>query len=216
MEKCVLAVFPGVNCHNRTNNGDLWLWVCIWEAKDYWTILPVSRTAVDMNKVPLVIMLIWSYTSVTFYCFTQCYNMNISWDSSEESFPEAKDQERLIICLTILDVNSVLIGIYSPLFFWVFFFNVCTIFKVFIEFVTVMLLLFMFCFLFIFFAQEACGILARWPGFKHMPPALEGKVLPLVHQGSPSIAHCLMDRIWRKKELENGARMRTLESDCLT
>ena len=125
MEKCVLAVFPGVNCHNRTNNGDLWLWVCIWEAKDYWTILPVSRTAVDMNKVTLVIMLIWSYTSVTFYCFTQCYNMNISWDSSEESFPEAKDQERLIICLTILDVNSVLIRIYSPLFFWVFFFLMC-------------------------------------------------------------------------------------------
>lgn len=71
MEKRVLAVFPGVNCHNRPNKGDLWLGVCVWEAKDYWTILPVSRTAVDMNRVPLVVTLIWSYTS-------QCYNMNIS------------------------------------------------------------------------------------------------------------------------------------------
>ena len=29
---------------------------------------------------------------------------------------------------------------------------------------------------FIFFAQEACGILARWPGIKPMPPALEGSL----------------------------------------
>ena len=157
MEKRVLAVFPGVNCHSHTNKGDLWLRVCIWEAKDYWTMLPVSRTAIDMNRVPLVVMLIWSYTSVAFYRFTQCYNMNISWDSSGESFPEAKDQERLIICLIILDVNSVLIGIYSPLFFWggfFFFFNVCTIFKVFIGFVTILLLLFMFCFCFLFFLPK--------------------------------------------------------------
>ena len=218
MEKRVWAVFPGVNCHSRTNKGDLWFRVCIWEAKDYWTILPVSRTAVAVSRVPLVVMLIRSYTSVAFYRFTQCYNMNISWDSSEESFPEAKDQERLIICLTILDVNSVLIGIYSPLFFWVFFLNVYTIFKVFIEFVTVLLLLFMFYFLFFIFFPEkhVVSYLACRPGIKPVPPASEGKVLPLVHQGSPPIAHFLMDRIWRKRELENGARMRTLESDCLT
>ena len=31
--------------------------------------------------------------------------------------------------------------------------------------------------MFWFFGQEACGILAPWPGFKPAPPALEGKVL---------------------------------------
>ena len=48
-----------------------------------------------------------------------------------------------------------------------------TIFKVFIEFITILLLLFMFW----FFSQEACGILAPLPGIKPTPPALEGKVL---------------------------------------
>ena len=49
-----------------------------------------------------------------------------------------------------------------------------TIFKVFIEFVTILLLF-----------QEACGILAFWPGIKPGFPALEGNALPLDHQGSP-------------------------------
>ena len=179
MEKRVLAVFPGVNCHSHTNKGDLWLRVCIWEAKDYWTMLPVSRTAIDMNRVPLVVMLIWSYTSVAFYRFTQCYNMNISWDSSGESFPEAKDQERLIICLIILDVNSVLIGIYSPLFFWggFFFFLMC------VPFLKSLLDLLQYCFcclcsVFVsfFFCPRGMRYLSS-PGVKPVPPALEGKVL---------------------------------------
>ena len=46
-----------------------------------------------------------------------------------------------------------------------------TIFKVFIEFVTTLLLLFMF------FGCEACGILASQPGIEPVPPALEGEVL---------------------------------------
>ena len=39
----------------------------------------------------------------------------------------------------------------------------------------------MFCFV----GQEACGILAPWPGIELSSPGLEGKVLPLDHQGSP-------------------------------
>ena len=48
-----------------------------------------------------------------------------------------------------------------------------TIFKVFIEFVT----LYYFFLCFVFFGQEACGVLALWPGIEPAPPALEGKVL---------------------------------------
>ena len=48
-----------------------------------------------------------------------------------------------------------------------------TIFKVFIEFVIILLLLFMFW----FFGHEACGILALQPGIKPTPSALEGKAL---------------------------------------
>ena len=45
-----------------------------------------------------------------------------------------------------------------------------TIFKVFIEFVTVLLL-------FRFFGLQACSVLAPWSGIKSTPPALEGEVL---------------------------------------
>ena len=51
------------------------------------------------------------------------------------------------------------------------FFLMWTIFKVFIEFVTILL---MFCFG--FFGCEACGILAPWPGNEPAPLALEGEV----------------------------------------
>ena len=44
-----------------------------------------------------------------------------------------------------------------------------TIFKVFIEFVTTLLLFYVLVFL-------ACGILAPWPGIKPSPPAQEGEV----------------------------------------
>ena len=46
------------------------------------------------------------------------------------------------------------------------------IFKVFIEFVTILLL----CYALVFW-HEACGILAPRPGIEPTPPALEGEVL---------------------------------------
>ena len=47
-----------------------------------------------------------------------------------------------------------------------------TIFKVFIEFVTILLLSYV-----LLFAQEACGILVPQPGIEPTPPALEGEVI---------------------------------------
>ena len=56
-------------------------------------------------------------------------------------------------------------------------------FKVFIEFVTILLL---FCvFDFFFFGPEACGILAPQPGIEPAPPALEGSVLTTGSPGTP-------------------------------
>ena len=52
------------------------------------------------------------------------------------------------------------------------YFLMWTIFKVFVEFVTILLL-----FMFWFFGHEACWILTPWPGIQSVPPALEGKVL---------------------------------------
>ena len=45
-----------------------------------------------------------------------------------------------------------------------------TIFRVFIEFLTILLLFYV-----LFFDYKACGILAPWPGIEPKPPALEGK-----------------------------------------
>ena len=47
-----------------------------------------------------------------------------------------------------------------------------TILKVFIEFVTMLLLFYV-----LVFWRQACGILAPQPGIKPAPPALEGEVL---------------------------------------
>ena len=49
-----------------------------------------------------------------------------------------------------------------------------TIFKVFIEFVTVLLLFYIFC-----LVHEACGILALQPRIGPLPPARQVKVLTL-------------------------------------
>ena len=54
-----------------------------------------------------------------------------------------------------------------------------TVFKVYIEFVTI------YCFCFTFCGHEACGILSPWPGIKPAPPALEGEVLTMDCQESP-------------------------------
>ena len=50
-----------------------------------------------------------------------------------------------------------------------------TIFKVFIEFVTILLLFYVFW----FFGLETCGVLALRPGIEPAPPALEGEVLTI-------------------------------------
>ena len=55
-----------------------------------------------------------------------------------------------------------------------------TIFKVFTEFVTILLL-----FLFWFIDCEACEILVSQAGRNTAPPALEGEVLTLDHLGHP-------------------------------
>ena len=46
------------------------------------------------------------------------------------------------------------------------------ILKVFIEFVTVLLLFYV-----LVFGPEACGILAPWPGIKPAPPVLKGEAV---------------------------------------
>ena len=46
------------------------------------------------------------------------------------------------------------------------------------------LLQYCFCFTFWFFGHQACGILASQPGVEPVSPALEGKLLTLVCQGS--------------------------------
>ena len=91
MEERALTVFPGVNCQEPTNKGNLWLQVCIWETKDYYNMLPVSRTAVNINRVSLITILIRSYTPVAFYSFTKCYNMNISCDPQWSLFCKPKN-----------------------------------------------------------------------------------------------------------------------------
>ena len=55
-----------------------------------------------------------------------------------------------------------------------------TIFKVFIEFVIILLL---------FYGHKACGILAPQPGIEPVPPALEGEVLTT---GPPRLKHHLL------------------------
>ena len=71
----------------------------------------------------------------------------------------------------------------SHFFFFLRFFLMWTIFKVFIwichNIASVLCVG--------FFGQEACGILAAWPGIQPSPPASEGKFLPLDHQESPWI-----------------------------
>ena len=62
-----------------------------------------------------------------------------------------------------------------------FFFWMWTIFKVLIEFVTILFLFYIW-----FFGHEACGLLVPWPGIKPAHPALEGEILTTGLQGHPS------------------------------
>ena len=83
-----------------------------------------------------------------------------------EDFFKKREHSKLIIRLHI---------------FFKFFFLMWTIFKVFVEFVTVLLL-----FMFWFFGHEACWILVLRPGTQSVPLALEGKVLTT---GLPGKSH---------------------------
>ena len=62
-----------------------------------------------------------------------------------------------------------------------------TIFKVFIEFVTILPLFYVFW----FFGPEECGILALQPGIESAPPELEGKVLTI---GEPGQSYNLIEK----------------------
>ena len=59
----------------------------------------------------------------------------------------------------------------------------CTIFKVFIELITVLLLFYVY--LFIDFDHEAYGILSPWPRIEPPPPAFEGKISTTGPRGKP-------------------------------
>ena len=65
-------------------------------------------------------------------------------------------------------------------FFFNFFLNAVNFFKIFIEFVTVLLLSYA-----LFFGQEACSILTPQPGMEPAPPALEDEFLTTAPPGSP-------------------------------
>ena len=57
-----------------------------------------------------------------------------------------------------------------------FFIKMWTIFKVFLQFVTILILCYVV-FFFFFFSHKACGIFSPWPRIHLAPPALEGGVL---------------------------------------
>ena len=76
-----------------------------------------------------------------------------------------------------------------------------TTFKVFIEFVTILLL-----FIFWYFGCEACGILAPWPGIEHTHPALEDRVLNTGWPGKPPLDFWTQEIC--KEEQANGLHHR--------
>ena len=62
-----------------------------------------------------------------------------------------------------------------------------TIFKVFIEIVTILLLFYVR-----FFGHKACGILAPQPGIEPAPPALEGEILTAGPPGKSITSYLMM------------------------
>ena len=73
------------------------------------------------------------------------------------------------------------------IFFLRFFFLMWTIFKVFIEIVTILLLFYVR-----FFGHKACGILAPQPGIEPAPPALEGEILTAGPPGKSITSYLMM------------------------
>ena len=86
-----------------------------------------------------------------------------------------------------------------------------TIFKVFIDFVTILLLLLMFG----YFGREAYGILVPGPGIEPSSPSLEGKVLTTGPPGNSFTCLILNDRIhqffWKTKKTPSHAKFYPLK-----
>ena len=74
-----------------------------------------------------------------------------------------------------------------------------TIFKVFIEFVTILSLFYVLGW--VFFCPKACGILVPWPGIELLFPALGGKVLTTGEPGKSQKSYIFNNK--RKETYEN-------------
>ena len=85
-----------------------------------------------------------------------------------------------------------------------FFFLMCPIFKVFLEFVTIWFLVFIF----YFFGHKACGILAQGSRIKPLPLTLEGQVLTTGSLGKSHWQETLVD-------YSKGYRLRTFPNTYL-
>ena len=102
--------------------------------------------------------------------------------------PEQMDDPSLVSRVTafnpffyILSPELLFHSAFLPLSLSISFFWMWTIFKVDIEFVTILFLFYIW-----FFVHEACGLLVPWPGIKLAHPALEGEILTTGLQGHPS------------------------------
>ena len=88
-----------------------------------------------------------------------------------------------------------------------------TIFKVFLEFVTLLFLFYV-----LVFSYEAPGNLSSWPGIEPNPPALEDDVLTTGQPGKPQFPfsnHPLSEPILEKKVLGTGPQPASIENRAL-
>ena len=81
-----------------------------------------------------------------------------------------------------------------PFFLLKDFLKIQTIFKVFTEFVTILLLFYVYG----FFGHKACGILAPWPGIEPTPPPVKGEVPTTGPPGKSHTSFLFKIMIWWK------------------
>ena len=116
-------------------------------------------------------------------CPTMCFFSNHSDGNCDQQWVVAHPSISAPGALTVLALSrggecwNIMVWSFS---FLIFFFNADHFFKIFIEFVTVLLLSYA-----LFFGQEACSILTPQPGTEPAPPALEGEFLTTAPPGSP-------------------------------